>query len=41
MFVYVYVGVFVVCVQVYLSWCGLKSEYTQTHGDSCHGGTLS
>ncbi len=23
-----------VCVQVYISWWGLKPEYTQTHGDS-------
>ncbi len=28
-------GVFV-CVQVYMSWWGLKHEYTQTHGDSLH-----
>ncbi len=29
-----------VCVQVYISWWGLKPEYTQTQGDSCHcGGT--
>ncbi len=27
-----------VCVPVFLSWWGLKPEYTQTHGDSCHGG---
>ncbi len=27
-----------VCVQVYISWWGLKPEYTQTHGDSCHSG---
>ncbi len=30
-----------VCVQVYISWWGLKPEYTQTHGDSCHGGDLN
>ncbi len=30
-----------VCVQVYISRWGLKPEYTQTHGDSCHGGDLN
>ncbi len=29
------------CVQVYTSWWGLKPEYTQTHGDLCHGGDLN
>ncbi len=26
---------------VCISWWGLKPEYTQTHGDSCHGGDLN
>ncbi len=30
-----------VCVQIDISWWGLKPEYTQTHGDSCHGGDLN
>ncbi len=24
-------------VPVFLSWWGFKPEYTQTHGDLCHG----
>ncbi len=39
-YIYVYVYVYVyVCVQDYISWWG--PEYTQTHGDSCHGGDLN
>ncbi len=30
-----------VCVPVFLSLWGLKPEYTQTHGDLCHGGDLN
>ncbi len=29
-----------VCIPVFLCRWGLKPEYTQTHGDSCHGGDL-
>ncbi len=35
------VCVCVCAIQVYISRWGLKPEYTQTHGDSCHGGDLN
>ncbi len=30
-----------VCVLVFIYWWGLKPEYTQPHGDLCHGGVLN
>ncbi len=30
-----------VCVLVFIYRWGLKLEYTQTHGDLCHGGDLN